>query len=208
MTEKTSEIIVLLDESGSMELGQGQQAVTGLNTFIAEQKAFFGTPIEGQACPRCNFSLFTFNTEIREIYKNIPIEDVPVFSDYSPNSHTALFDCINIAIQRNKNKENVVLVIITDGQDNSSKHVTLSKIQEKIQIQEKDKNWKIVYLAATPEAFSGSKSLGLNQTRVSDCKRESLAKVMSQLSPAVSAFCRESSQNLRTDLVLNNSNNR
>lgn len=180
-----SEIIVLLDESGSMG-DLNKEPVNAVNLFINSQKN--AVKEEGSVC---NFSFYTFNTETKCINLNTPIQEVKDFVDYEPEGGTALFDCICRAIEEKKDKENVVFVILTDGQDRDSKNFTQAETKQKINQQETEKNWKFVYLAANLQAFNESQSLGIGNSRLTTASTQSdFSGAMRHLSASVSCFRR------------------
>ena len=82
-----TEIVVVLDRSGSME-AIGKATVDGFNTFLKEQQN-----AEGEAF----LTLVQFDDRYEIDYKSTPIKDVnPLILNetFSPRGSTALFDAI------------------------------------------------------------------------------------------------------------------
>ena len=52
-------------------------------------------------------------------------------------------------------------MIVTDGQENSSKEFTRAKIREMIKHQQSAYNWQFTFLAANQDAFAEGASLGI-----------------------------------------------
>jgi len=156
---KMTDIIVIMDESGSMS-SMGSEPLQALNHFIEEQK---------KTDPTSLFTLYLFSTEIRTPFLNIPLSEVPEVTDYKPKTMTALYDCVDLAItskMATERKENVTVVIITDGMDNKS-HTSGRTIREKIANQESQHNWKFIYLAANQDAFSSAEHINISRERIS-----------------------------------------
>jgi hypothetical protein len=81
---------------------------------------------------------------------------------YFPNGMTALYDAIGKSVQNiqkitkdeiAKDEATVVVVIITDGHENSSTKFTYEQIQSMIKELEKSENWTFSYLSNTPDAI-------------------------------------------------------
>src|SRR3990167_11357376 len=136
MTQNSAaDIIVVLDESGSME-SMGPEPVQALNQFVKNQQKTDSTSL---------FSLYAFNHDVRNIYSVLPLGGIKEYSDYRPNGTTALYDCVFTAISdkmKTSRTKNVVLVIVTDGLDNSSAH-SKDEVRAKIKEQEEKHNWQV-----------------------------------------------------------------
>lgn len=142
-----TDIIVVLDRSGSM--GKiAKDMVGGFLTFtVAQQK----TPGE------CRLSLYQFDTHYEVVYEGKPIADVPLL-ELVPRGSTALLDAVGQTIaatgeRLNKLPEDqrpgaVVFLIITDGQENSSKEYTYEKVQAMIEHQKTQYSWQFAYLGS------------------------------------------------------------
>lgn len=159
------EIVVVLDKSGSMGVIQNDTIGT-LNTFIDEQK---NLPKEAF------FSLILFDTGYQMIHESLPIKSVPHLTTdtYTPGRCTALLDAVGRGIDslgerlRNLKETNrpdkVIFVIITDGEENSSRHYTKDKIKSMIELQQNEYNWQFLFLGANIDAFAGAQNLGIQQ---------------------------------------------
>jgi hypothetical protein len=58
--------------------------------------------------------------------------------------------------------ERVAFVILTDGQENASREHTRGSIHKLLAGRQEDKNWLVLYLGASPEAFQAAGSLGIS----------------------------------------------
>lgn len=148
----TSDIIVVFDESGSMK-SMGDEPLEAVNQFLTEQKKEEG-----------NLTLYTFSTNMRVIYEELPLKEFDTFDDYFPGGTTKLYDTIEYAISNKmegdeKRRKNVILVIITDGFDNAST-VSCEEIKRLIKRQEDEYNWQVIFLASNQNAFSSGVKYG------------------------------------------------
>jgi len=55
----------------------------------------------------------------------------------------------------------VIVVIVTDGQENSSKEFKLAQVKDMIEHQRADYNWQFTFLGADANAFADGAALGI-----------------------------------------------
>lgn len=138
------ERVFLLDRSGSMDAIKAD-TIGGFNSFVGSQTD--GT-----------MSLYLFDHELKEMYKDVPMEKVELLTDktFVPRGATALLDAIGHILKTFTTKK--TLVILTDGYENSSIKYTHAHIKDLIEMKQKD-GWDIVYLGAD---IRGAKDMGIN----------------------------------------------
>ena len=157
-----TEIICIVDRSGSMAAIR-EDAQGGFNTFIDDQKK-----AEGEA----RITLVQFDHEYEVVWDAKNIKEVPEYM-LMPRGSTALLDAIGKTVNavghrlakepEEKRPGKVVVMILTDGQENSSKEFTRrSQIQDIIKHQEEKYSWLFVYLAANQDAIGEASSLGIS----------------------------------------------
>jgi uncharacterized protein YegL len=145
--------------------GTESDVIGGFNNFIEQQKLHHQGKI--------TFSLYKFNSYWSRILNDLPIEEIrPLTSgDYTPGGLTALYDTIGNAIADIENQSKytksehkasmVMMVIITDGQENASREYDSRKIKQMIKELEQSENWQFIYLGADLENFADADILGL-----------------------------------------------
>ena len=160
---KNTEIIFIIDESGSMS-HLTHDTIGGFNGFIASQKA-----IEGKA----TLTTVLFDTSWRTLHDGIDIHEVKEMTttDYIAGGGTAMLDAIGETINRVQDRhdelgaekpENVLFVITTDGEENSSRKFTKNQIEKMIKHQTNGHGWKFMFLGANMDAVKEATSIGID----------------------------------------------
>ena len=164
MKKGLTEMAFILDMSGSMS-GLVEDTIGGYNSLIEKQKEE-----EGEAY----VSTILFDDRYIMLHDHINIQDIKPLTneDYRPMGMTALLDAIgktvnSIGVRLNdtpeeERPEKVIIVITTDGQENSSKEFTKTKIKEMIEHQQSKYNWVFMFLGANMDAVSEAGNLGIN----------------------------------------------
>jgi uncharacterized protein YegL len=147
----------ILDKSGSMESVRSA-TISGFNEYIQTLKKD-GT--------KYKFSLTLFDTGITQMYTNEPLEAVKDLDmeRYSPGGGTALYDaaCSTIKAMRDKvgKTQKVITVIMTDGEENSSKEYTEAQLKAMITELEKTGKWTFVFLGANQDSYASAQKFGI-----------------------------------------------
>lgn len=142
--------IFLLDKSGSME-SVLHDTIGGFNSFVRSQVPHGGT-----------LSLYTFSDTCHCEYRNFAIEDVePMTTEtYVPGGSTAFYDAMGKVITENEPfDEETTLVVLTDGQENSSRKYTKSHIKDLLRVF--SHNLKVIYVGVDLEE---AEELGIQNT--------------------------------------------
>jgi hypothetical protein len=150
-----TEIVVVLDRSGSMG-SIAPSTVEGFNKFLLEQQNS-----EGEAF----ITLVQFDDRYEMNYSSIPVKNAqPLIlgESFVPRGSTALLDAIGRTIEELKTDRDVVFVIITDGEENSSKTYKRKAINKMIDNLTKEEDWKFLFLAANQDAIRTGSSLGIS----------------------------------------------
>lgn len=150
-------VVMILDESGSMESNK-IELLQSVNAFIKKQQA--------EMPESCKFSLFKFNNVVKLVMDDIPVGQLQEFTDdqYTPNNVTALYDAMGEAIMKFSEKKYVVLVIVTDGEENASKQYNKDTIKQllKERVNPDSYGWNVIYLCKEPNLEKQGESLGIS----------------------------------------------
>lgn len=152
-------IAVLLDRSGSMETVKADTE-GGFNAFIDAQRAEPG---------EARVTLAQFDTHYEVVYSNRPIADVGRL-ELQPRGGTALYDALGrlvtdvgaelAALPEAERPGTVIVVVLTDGHENSSREWTHAAITAVIKRQEAEYSWDFLFLGANMDAVAIGTSLG------------------------------------------------
>ena len=113
-------------------------------------------------------TLFTFNTDtgpkLRE--SATPLKNIKALSakTYAPAACTPLYDVVGHAIRHAEKKLNnnaVLFVVMTDGEENSSKEFTRDAIFSLIDRKTNEDGWTFAYLGANQDAWEVGQSIGV-----------------------------------------------
>ena len=154
-------ISVILDRSGSMH-SVCEPTISGFNEFLrTQQRQHDG----GGAL----MSLTQFDDRYEVNFVGEPIENVPELDTHSyvPRGRTALFDAIGRTIHEVEAwarahgwHDRVLVLIVTDGQENASKEYGFEAVRALIEQKEKD-GWNFAYMGANQDSFAVAGSLNI-----------------------------------------------
>lgn len=165
MKKDLAAIAIVLDRSGSMASCR-ESTISGFNKFVEGQKAAPG---------EAYLSLAQFDSEdpFELIFDRCPICDVPELTGntFIPRGGTPLHDAIGrmivslgekLAGTREQDRpSHVVVVIMTDGQENASHEYEGPEIAQMIAHQQKVYNWQFVFIGANQDAILTGRSLNI-----------------------------------------------
>lgn len=158
-----TEIVFILDRSGSMS-GREQDVIGGFNRMIAKQQKKPG---------ECHVSTVLFNGNSKVLHNRVPISSVrPLTEDeYFVGGNTAYFDALgrgiqhHISVQRHlsedKRAEKVLFVVMTDGEENSSREFDARNLKRLIEEEQEKWDWEFVFIGAGIDAIQAAKDIGI-----------------------------------------------
>ena len=164
--EKYVKIINIIDKSGSMKKMK-DIAISGFNEFLLNQK-----DVEGDAL--VSTALFSGSRYYEMVYEDVDIQNCKFLDNdnYQPDGLTALYDAIGITINHEIDKlgnlsmeerpEKILCVILTDGDENSSKKFKKDQIKKLIGEMREEFNWEFIFLAADEQASTKAETMGIS----------------------------------------------
>lgn len=167
MKKGLTEVVFILDRSGSMH-GLEADTIGGFNSFIEEQKKEEG---------ECIVTTVLFNHKAVLAHDRVPLEKIENMTeaDYKTGGNTALLDAVGRAIHhfvvlyKNSPKEEVpektIVVITTDGHENSSILYSYSEIKKMIEHEQNKYGWEFIFLGANIDAEAEAALLGIREDR-------------------------------------------
>jgi hypothetical protein len=166
MKQDYTHISVILDRTGSMESIR-DDTIGGFNTFLEQQKAEPGM---------ATLTLVQFDTQdpYEVIHKFKPIKEVPALTrkTFVPRASTPLLDALGRGIndleacigqlKEEDRPAKVVVVIVTDGKENSSREFQKDQIEKMVKEKKEKHAWQFAFLSADLAAIDDAMAVGMD----------------------------------------------
>lgn len=175
MKKGLTELVFILDKSGSMA-GLEADTIGGYNSMLEKQKA-----VEGE----CHLTTVLFDNNYELLHDRIDVKAVgPITEEeYSVGGSTALLDAIGRSIHKIGNAqkhtaddyraEKVMFIIITDGEENSSREYSAERIKQMITLQKTRYGWEFIFLGANIDAVTTADRFGIATDRAQNYHADS-----------------------------------
>lgn len=154
-------LTLVVDRSGSMSSVQ-VEAEGGINALIAEQFSVAG---------RLTVTLSQFDDAFDTVHR---MSAGPFTYALEPRGMTALLDAVGMEVVRTgqdlaalaeeERPGRVILVVVTDGHENSSHEYTVEQVRSMLRVQREQYGWEVRFLGADDAAWQGE-ALGVGTTR-------------------------------------------
>lgn len=152
-------MLIVLDRSGSMSMIR-EDMIGGIQQLIATQSAEPGM---------LTIDLVTFDTEIELTHHFADPTSVKV--ELLPRGGTALYDAIGWSFRsfgqalaelpEHARPGTVLVTIVTDGEENSSREYTAAMITKMIEHQRSTFDWDVSFLGANQDAIEEARKIGI-----------------------------------------------
>jgi len=183
---------IVLDESSSME-GDWDMTIDAINEYL--------DTLQGDD-HRYRVSITAFNTVSRPVFHATDLtKDVRISRhNYRPNGMTALYDAIADGIGSLEDSVwdydgKAMLVIMTDGQENSSRNFSLDRIRKLISSKERDGNWTFVYMGSHNDAWKHGSALGISKANVMQFDQAQAQPLMRAFGASTQAYASSADAN-------------
>ncbi len=162
MNEISTQLMFILDKSGSM-CGLEHDTIGGFNALLAKQKALDTA---------CLLTTVLFSDTCEVLHQRVDIHQVEDLTEetYQVGGSTALLDAIGRTLEdsvQQEKTEKVLMVIITDGQENSSTEYSLPVVKRMIEKRQAENGWEFLFLGAGLDVIAQASQIGIRteQTR-------------------------------------------
>lgn len=150
---------VILDRSGSMN-SVLDSTINGFNEYLTTLK---------KSKDSIRFSLTLFDTQgIDTLYSDVSVKNVKPLNKetYVPRAMTPLYDAVVDSVEElyktvQDKKMAVVVVIMTDGEENSSTKHDEKCLRELIEKLQAKGNWTFTYMGANQDAWANAAKYGI-----------------------------------------------
>lgn len=177
-------VYILLDGSGSMA-GQWSDTLGSINDYVS------GLPTETDVY----LAVFRSGYSMDNTYQVLRCEPAATFKpltneEVKPDGGTPLLDSMATILDTafTDNSERAFIVVMTDGEENSSRRNNKQVIQEKLKRAE-DRNWEVIFLGANFDSIHNqSAGLGLASTKSLNMAVGNYSQEMRNLSSHTTAY--------------------
>ena len=180
MGKKTTEIICILDRSGSMA-SLAPEVINSFNEFINDQKELPG---------KAKVTLVLFDNQYDVVHDRIALQEMATLNKdlYFARGMTALNDAIGKTIYGvDKKRKKVIVLIQTDGLENASHEFVNEDI--KALVKEKEElGWKFVFLGANVDSFDEGMGRGIKSAVDFDPTADGVKFAYSTMSDTTRAY--------------------
>ncbi len=190
MADKLTELVFILDRSGSMA-GLEADTIGGYNAVLKEQQAAPGEVL---------VTTVLFDHEYELLHRRADLRTVKPLTEqeYFVRGSTALLDAMGTTIAAIKAAHRVgghpparvLFTIITDGMENSSREYTYPQIKQMVEEQRKEHGWEFIFLGANIDAVETADSFGIDCSRAQNyhADKEGIQLNFHVMSEAVTSF--------------------
>lgn len=173
------DVFILLDRSGSMA-ACWDEALSSINTYVDSLE-----PVTKKYCSECGHEIDSKSSNFASAYmprvtiaafdnhsgfnfdvlrESRPANFSPPISadEVSPRGSTPLLDAVGriLDMAEQVNSDRTVIVVMTDGYENSSVKNTKEKIRKRIQGAQ-ERGWQVLFIGADFDAFGDSSMVGV-----------------------------------------------
>ncbi len=190
---------MILDRSGSM-IDCVNETISGFNEQIQMIKDLQIRHSDQQFY----ISLTTFNNLLDHTYQECKVEDMKELdkNSYIPNGGTALLDAIGESVMNlkarkgnefDRDEATAVVVILTDGQENSSRIFKLEAIRNMIRELEAGSNWMFSFMGATVDAIEVASSMNIRRQNSAQFNKSDIQGSIYSLGDSFADYAEEKS---------------
>ncbi len=184
---------ILLDRTGSMS-NIWEEALTSVNAYAASVGEADEGEIDGEDIETdVTLAIFDYQDGMQfdVLRKNVKAEDWSNVTndEASPRGMTPLFDAIGrmVSLAEADKPEKAVIVIMTDGLENSSRELTKDGAKAALERAE-SKGWEVVFLGAEFARFDDAEAVGVSAAKRMAVGQGSMQDSMSALAKKSRAY--------------------
>ena len=106
--------------------------------------------------------MITFSDRIKVLCLDADLSSLPKISSeyYKPYGSTALYDAIGSSVKLKEGDRDVIMIIMSDGEENSSKIFNIDNIKNIIKKQLENR-WEFIYIATNQDVQKVGENMGI-----------------------------------------------
>ena len=165
MNEKRTELVFILDRSGSMS-GLESDTIGGYNSLLEKQKQQPGEAV---------VTTVLFDDRIEVLHDRLNLREImPITKEeYYVRGTTALLDAVGMTISKiveqikgtpeEARPKHTLFVITTDGMENASREYGYEQVRKMIEYQKSRYGWEFIFLGANIDAVETAERFGVSE---------------------------------------------
>lgn len=199
---------LIMDASSSMS---GVQIET-LNALNSQIESIRKTAVKNPE-QKIYVSLTLFDTVVKDVITNSAPNCIQLLtrSQYQPGGCTALLDAIGSRIAKLEEvvtpEDDVVMVILTDGEENSSQFYNYAQIANKIKTLTDKGNWSFSFLGADIDAWSIARNLNIRQEEVRSVSKDQMCSSMDEVASTFDNYMLKKTMGFRSNKLFGGDEN-
>jgi hypothetical protein len=189
---------LILDQSGSMSTSR-VETLNAVNAQIESCRQIASSHENHELI----LSLTLFNDNAHSLFSKKSPNQVPLLTQkqYEPSGCTALLDAIGMQINLMEEViqpgDDVVMVILTDGQENASQYYNFKQISERISQLKATERWTFSFMGADIDAWDIAKRLDIDRDEVVSFNKREMSKQMHSVSNDINEFMKFKSEGVK-----------
>jgi len=161
-TPKPIHLHLILDVSPSMRK-RWDQTLSGLNEYFDSLRQDQKTNDQPYVV-----TVTTFSADSHTPFEGVELDTIPTFTEKNLSPHgwgTALYDACGPTIEKINTDDPVLVMIVTDGEENSSRKWDETRLSKLMEERSKLGNYTYAYLGVAKEAWGNAAKMGAAVTR-------------------------------------------
>jgi len=205
--KSSTHYLLLVDASGSMS-DIRRETLESINAQVRSIRSL-AQEVPGQAI---FVSLRFFNSESREVYTGLHPDQAPTLdpNQYRPSGSTALLDALGQCMQETSRRitpfDDVVVVVVTDGEENASQYYTTPQIASRIGALKESGRWTFSFIGADFDSWSVARQLNVDRSEVRNYRKADINLAMEDVCASMVDFIKEKDSGNRKRGFLKNNN--
>ena len=184
-------VLFVIDSSGSMG-PKADDVRGGFNSYVDQ--------LREEKAGDYRLTAVTFDTQVATLFTDVRLTEVPTLdtSNYRTGGNTALYDALGVSLAEQTSAirkedapygtERVLVIVMTDGNENSSRRFSKEQVTGEIQQREAAGNWTFVYLGADQDAWAAAQGLGFAAGNVKAYRSVDTKDVFQKLSRSTTRY--------------------